>query len=98
MKRQIFLNTTKRLKKPKIVDQELHEKIIKFYDKDLVSRVLPYKSMTKAIKDQFGTKKRVPVRVVELTIKDAFNLFCEENQMSKSLNEHLRTIDQRTPA
>ena len=98
MKRQIFLNTTKQLKKPKIVDQELHEKIINFYDKDLVSRVLPYKSMTKVIKDQFGTKKRVLVRVVELTIKDAFNLFCEENQMSKFLNEHLRTIDQRPPA
>lgn len=76
MKQQIFLNTTKQLKKTRKLIKNFTKKTIHFYDKDLVSRVLPYKNMTKVVKDQSGTKKRVPVKVMELTIKDAFNLFC----------------------
>ena len=75
-----ILKHYKTVKKAKKVDPALHEKIMNFYEKDSVSRVLPYKNMTKVVKDQFGTKKRVPVRVMELTIKDSFKLFCQENQ------------------
>ena len=83
MKQQILLNTTKQIKKSRKLIKNFTKKIIQFYDKDLVSRVLPYKNMTKVVKGQFGTKKQVPVRVMELTIKDAFNLFCQENQNVK---------------
>ena len=75
-----ILKYYKTVKKAKKVDPILHEKIMNFYEKDSVSHVLPYKNMTKVVKDQFGTKKRVPVRVMELTIKDSFKLFCQENQ------------------
>ena len=41
--------------------------------------------MTKFVKDQFGSKKKAPVRVMELTIIDAFDLFCQENPKVKIL-------------
>ena len=88
-----ILKHYKTVKKAKKVDPALHEKIMNFYEKDSVSRVLPYKNMTKVVKDQFGTKKRVPVRVMELTIKDSFKLFCQENQdvhISKRTFENYR--------
>ena len=88
-----ILKHYKTVKKAKKVDPALHEKIMNFYEKDSVSRVLPYKYMTKVVKDQFGTKKRVPVRVMELNIKDSFKLFCQENQdvhISKRTFENYR--------
>ena len=46
--------------------------------------------MAKVVKDQFGSKKRAAVRFMELTIKDAFDLFCQENP-----KVILKIIDQR---
>ena len=67
------------MKKTKKVDTNVHGTIISFYEKDNVSRVLPFKNMAKVVKDQFGSKKRAAVRFMELTIKDAFDLLCQEN-------------------
>ena len=39
------------------------------------------KNMIKVVKDHFGSKKTDPVRVIEFTIKDAFDLFVKKIHM-----------------
>lgn len=63
----------------KNVDPVVKEKIHDFYEKDIVSRVLPYKNLTKKIKLPNGNKIRVSVRVMEMTLNDAFQLFLKEH-------------------
>ena len=70
-----ILKHYKTVMKTKKVDTNVHGTIISFYEKN-VSRVLPFKNMTKVVKDQLSSKKRALVRVMELTAKDAFDLFC----------------------
>ena len=70
-----ILKHYKTVRKTKKVDTNVHGTIISFYEKN-VSRVLPFKNMTKVVKDQLSSKKRALVRVMELTAKDAFDLFC----------------------
>ena len=42
------------MRKTKKVDTNVHVTIIPFYEKDNISCVLPFKIMTKVVKDQFG--------------------------------------------
>ena len=51
-----------------------------FYEKDIISRVLPYKNLTKKIKLPIGEQKHVPVRVMEVSLFNAYKLFVTEHQ------------------
>ena len=82
------------MRKTKKVDTNVHVTIIPFYEKDNISCVLLFKIMTKVVKDQFGSKSRAPLRVTELTIKDSFGLFCEENKTRRFPILLLKIIDQ----
>ena len=79
------------MKKTKKVDTNVHGTIISFSEKDNVSHVPLFKNMAKVVKDQFGSKKRATVRFMELTIKDAFDLFCQENPkvLLKIINQRI---------
>ena len=46
-----------------------------FYNKDNMSRMLPYKKLTRRVKDQIGVYQRVSVRVMEVTLKKALSMF-----------------------
>ena len=50
-----------------------------FYEKDIISRVLPYKNLTKKIKLPIGEQKHVPVRVMEVSLFDAYKQFVTEH-------------------
>ena len=51
-----------------------------FYEKNITSRVLPYKkNLTKKIKLPNGEQKHVPVRVMEVALFDAYKLFVTEH-------------------
>ena len=78
------------MKKTKKVDTNVHGTIISFSEKD-VSHVPLFKNTAKVVKDQFGSKKRATVRFMELTIKDAFDLFCQENPkvLLKIINQRI---------
>ena len=107
LKRKIHSESTanilkhyKTVRKTKKVDTNVHGTIISFYKKDNVSPILLYKNMTKVVKDQFGSKKRAPVRVMELTIKDAFD-FCQKNpnvKVSKCIFKKLLTKEYQIKA
>ena len=58
-------------------DMDTQKKVIveDFYEKDIISRVLPYKNLTKKIKLPNGEQKHVPVRVMEVALFDAYKLF-----------------------
>ena len=73
----IHYKTIKRTLKP--VSVETRKKINSFYNKDDISRQLPYKNMTRKMKDESGKYHRVPVRVMEVTLKKAFQLFKQEH-------------------
>ena len=66
-------------KSPKPVSVETRKIIISFYNRDDISRQLPYKNMTRKMKDESGKYHRVPVRVMEVTLKKAFQLFKQEH-------------------
>ena len=61
--------------KRKNASTNIHEKQNQFYEKDIVSRVLPCKNVTKVVKDHERLKKRLPICVMELTMSDAHKLF-----------------------
>ena len=42
-----------------------------FYEKDIISRVLPSKNLTKKIKLPIGERKHLPARVMEVLLFDA---------------------------
>ena len=54
---------------------ETVKKILDFYNWDNISRHLPYKNVTRKIKDHLGVYHHVPVRVMEVTIKKAYDAF-----------------------
>ena len=55
---------------------ETIEKVRDFYNQDTTSQQLPHKNLTQKIKDSSGVYHRVPVQVIEVTFKKAFELFC----------------------
>ena len=62
-------------------DMDTQKKVIveDFYEKGIISRVLPYKNLTKKIKLPNGEQKHVPVRVMEVALFDAYKLFVTEH-------------------
>ena len=54
---------------------ETVKKILDFYNQDNISCQLPYKNLTHKIKDHLGVYHRVPVRVMEVTLKKAYDAF-----------------------
>ena len=62
------------------MDANIPERIITFDEKDAASRVLPFKDLSDVVMAKHDNKRRAPVRVMQLTIADAFKLFCNENE------------------
>ena len=54
---------------------ETVKKIIDFYNRGNISHQLPYKNLTHKIKDHLGVYHRVPVCVMEVTLKKAYDAF-----------------------
>ena len=54
------------------------EKVRDFYNQDTILRQLPYKNLTQKINNSSGVYHCVPVQVMEITLKKAFELFCLE--------------------
>ena len=72
---------------------ETIEKVRDFYNQDTTSQQLPYNNLTQKIKDSSGVYHRVPVRVMEITLKKAFELFClqyPDVKIGQRSFEHLR--------
>ena len=51
------------------------KQVCEFYSRDNVSHQLPYKNLTRRVKDHLGVYHRVPVRVMEITLKKAYDTF-----------------------
>jgi len=73
---------------------ETMKKVFDFYNRDEISRQLPYKNMTRKVKDHLGVYHRVPMRVLEVTLRSAFLKFKSENEHVKICN---RTFEQLRP-
>ena len=54
---------------------ETHKLVHEFYSRDDISRILPYKKLTRRVKDYAGNYQRLPVRVMEVTLKSALSTF-----------------------
>ena len=61
------------------IDPILTEKVITFYNNDLISQVVPHKNATVMVKNSDGTKERVCLRILEKTIEATYHSFCNEN-------------------
>ena len=62
-------------------DMDTQKKVIvqDIYEKDIISRVLTQRNLTKKIKLPNGEQKHVPVGVMEVALFDAYKLFVTEN-------------------
>ena len=67
-----YKTTKSKAQKP---STETAKKILDFYNRDNISRQLPYKNLTRKIKDHLGVYHRVPDRVMEVTLKKACDAF-----------------------
>ena len=54
---------------------ETQKVVHEFYFRDDVSRVLPYKKLTRRVKDHNGMYQRVAVRVMEVTLREGLKTF-----------------------
>lgn len=54
---------------------ETGKKVTDFYNRDNISRQLPYKNLTRKVKDYLGVYHRVPVSVMEVTLKKTYDTF-----------------------
>ena len=72
---------------------ETTKKVLEFYNRD-ISRQLPYKNLTRKVKDHLGVCHCVPVRVMEVTLRNAFKSFKKDNASIK-ISE--RTFQQYRP-
>ena len=80
---------TKKVKPPSETQKLVHD----YYNKDDVSRMLPYKKLTRRVKDHTGVYHRLPVRVMEVTLKKAYTTFKNlhpEVKICKRMFESLR--------
>ena len=71
---------------------EYVKKVSSFYNKDHISRTLPYKKLTKKIKDQNGNYERVAIRVMEITLRKAYQLFVQEHPEVKICRCQFETL------
>ena len=84
---------------------ETVKKILDFYNRGNISRQLLYKNLTRKIKDHLGVYHRVPVRVMEVTLKKAYDAFkveysnvklsCSSFEKQRPKNIRLRRYAQR---
>ena len=58
---------------------ETVKKVTDFYNRDTISRQLPYKNLIRKIKDYMGVYHRVPVRVMEVTLEKAYDTFLSDH-------------------
>ena len=72
---------------------ETTKKVLEFYNRD-ISRQLPYKNLTCKVKDHLGVCHCVPVRVMEVTLRNVFKSFKKDNASIK-ISE--RTFQQFRP-
>ena len=54
---------------------ETVQKILDFYNRDNISCQLPYKNLTRKIKDHLGAYHCVPVCVMQVTLKKTYDAF-----------------------
>ena len=71
---------------------EYVKKVSSFYNKDHISRTLPYRKLTKKVKDQNGNYERVAIRVMEITLKKAYQLFVQERPEVKIFRRQFETL------
>ena len=72
---------------------ETTKKVIEFYNCDDISTKLPYKNLTHKDTDYLGVCHCVPMRVIEVTLRNAFKLFKKDNasiKISQRAFEQLR--------
>ena len=70
------------------------KKVLEFYKHDSISRQLPYKSLTCKVKDHLGVYHCVLMRLMEVTLRNAFKLFKKGNA---SIKISQRTFEQLRP-
>ena len=75
---------------------EYVKKVSSFYNKDHISRTLPYKKLTKKSKDQNGYYERVAIRVMEITLRKAYQLFVQEHPEVKICQHQFETLRPKT--
>ena len=63
--------------------QKPPKKILEFYNQDNILCQLPYKNLTCKIKDLLGVYHHVPVHVMEVTLKKAYDAFKVEYPIVK---------------
>ena len=68
--------------KPK---SEYVKKVSSFYNKDHISRTLPYEKITKKIRDQNGNYEHVAIMVMEITLRKAYSVTCTRTPRGKNL-------------
>ena len=86
----LFQYKTERQKsKPK---PEYVKKVSLFYNKDHISRTLPYKKLTKKIIDQKGNYERAAIRVMEIALRKAYQLFVQEHPEVKICRRQFETL------
>ena len=86
----LFQYKTERQKsKPK---PEYVKKVSSFYNKDHISRTLPYKKLTKKIKDQKGNYECAAIRVMEIALRKAYQLFVQEHPEVKICRRQFETL------
>ena len=73
---------------------ETAKKVLEFYNHDSISRQLPYKSLTCKVKDHLGVCHCVLMRLMEVTLRNAFKLFKKGNA---SIKISQRTFEQLRP-
>ena len=73
---------------------ETTKKVLEFYNCDDISRQLPYKNLTRKVKDHLGVCHCVPMRIMEVTLRNAFKLFKKDNA---SIKISQRTFEQLRP-
>ena len=98
-------NENKTKSKPKYQNQNIKaatkQLILDFYDRDDISKVLPYKSKTVSVKTIFNTFQRKSIRVMELSLFPAFHQFKTEHpefKVGKSTFQFLRPKNVRLKA
>ena len=70
------------------------KKVLEFYNCDDISRQLPYKNLTRKVKDHLGVCHCVPMRIMEVTLRNAFKLFKKDNA---SIKISQRTFEELRP-
>uniref|UniRef100_A0A8D9F251 Uncharacterized protein n=1 Tax=Cacopsylla melanoneura TaxID=428564 RepID=A0A8D9F251_9HEMI len=77
-KRKLFNNDHTPSSKKSQEDQDVASLVLKFYERDDISRQAPGRKDVKSIRDKTGKKQYVPKRHMILTVLETYQLFKEE--------------------